>query len=462
MGFRKLFLPLFLLLSSAAVAGGYQIKITIKGVKDTVSYLAHHYMGQQQLIDTARFVSGTLVFDGKKELPGGIYVITLPRKKYFEILVDKEQTFSLASDTADMVKNMKFTGSPTNKQFYDYLLFISKRQAQASALRKRLVMASGNKDSTEILNKKISAVDKEVKAYKQDFIGKNPGSLMSSLFRAMTDPEIPKTPLLPNGRPDSLFPFRYMQAHYFDNIDFNDGRLTRTPVMYMRLVQYFENFVYHHPDSINKAADALAERARGNKDMFKYVVHYVTSTYETSKIMGMDAVFVHMAEKYYVTHQAYWVDTIQLTKIVTRALKLKPTLIESPAPEIVMNDSTGKPVSLLGLKAKYTAIFFWNYDCQHCQESAEKLLTIYHKYKPKGFEVYAVETETAFDEWKKYIAKHKLDWVNVCDKEMQSNFRAWYDIYMTPLILLIDEKKKIVAKQVTPAQVDEILARRLK
>ena len=63
-----------------------------------------------------------------------------------------------------------------------------------------------------------------------------------------------------------------------------------------------------------------------NDQIFQYVVNYITSTYERSKIMGMDAVFVHMVEKYYMTNQCDWINEEQLKKIVERAEKIAPDI----------------------------------------------------------------------------------------------------------------------------------------
>ena len=43
--------------------------------------------------------------------------------------------------------------------------------------------------------------------------------------------------------------------------------------------------------------------------------------------MGMDAVFVHMALKYYTADQATWVSASQLEKIRKRAMQLDPILL---------------------------------------------------------------------------------------------------------------------------------------
>ena len=63
---------------------GYSIKVKINGIKDTVCHLANYYGDKQYYKDTARVdKNGNMIFDGKQKLPGGIYMVILPVKKYF-------------------------------------------------------------------------------------------------------------------------------------------------------------------------------------------------------------------------------------------------------------------------------------------------------------------------------------------------------------------------------------------
>src|SRR6478752_7729623 len=99
----SLSIALFAAVYSSAFSQGYKINVKVKGLQDTVCYLAHHFGDKQLLDDTARVDSkGAFVFEGKKALHGGIYLVVLPGKRYFEFLVN-EQNFSLETDTLDYV-----------------------------------------------------------------------------------------------------------------------------------------------------------------------------------------------------------------------------------------------------------------------------------------------------------------------------------------------------------------------
>ena len=59
---------------------------------------------------------------------------------------------------------------------------------------------------------------------------------------------------------------------------------------------------------------------------FKYVVSYLTSTYERLT-MGLGEVFVHLVNKYYKTNEVTEVDEAQMFKIIDRAETIEPLMI---------------------------------------------------------------------------------------------------------------------------------------
>lgn len=446
----------------AGTQDGYTIKITVKGVKEGATCILANYYGDKQYIKDSAIVNakGELVFKGKEKFPEGIYLLVPPNKKYFDFVMDAEQNFSLETDTTDLIKNMKVKGSEENKFFYDYQSFMSSKQKQIEPLQVLYKKTKNNKDSSKLLQDKIAAIDKEVKDYKLTFIKSNPKSFVSKLFKAMEEPEIPETPILANGVKDSTFAYRYYKSHFFDNLDFSDERLLRTPIFHNKIKQYMDKLTPQTPDSINVSTDYLIGKAQANKEVFKYVVYWLTYTYESSNIMGMDAVFVHLVEKYYVTKQAFWVDSTQLFKITNRAYTLKPLLLGKNAPSINMMDTIGKPISLYDVKSKYTVLVFWDHGCGHCKKEVPKLAELYHKsLKAKGVAVYAIETEDKPDDWKKFIIENKLDWINVHqpDQYQRAVTKKIYDIYSTPVIYLLDEKKIIKAKRIDVEQLENFI-----
>jgi hypothetical protein len=435
--------------SMTAPAGGYEIKVKIHGLKDTVCYLGNHFGDKQYVKDTIRLdKEGSGVFKGKDSLPGGIYLVIMPNKTYFEILVD-EQKFSIETDTVDFISNFKPTGSVENKLFNEHQRFIADKSKETQELKTRLNVNKDNKDSTKILRERVAGIDKEVKAYRIKLMNDYPKSFIAKIFRTMSEPEVPDPPKDANGNiTDSTFQYRYYKAHYWDNVDFADDRMLRTPIFQNKVKTYTNQLTPQIPDSIIASCDTIIEKSKANKEVFKYCVATLTNFYENSNIMGFDKVFVHLSEKYYLTDKAYWADSTLKAKIQARVEKIKPNILFSVAHDLAMPDTGFVMHTLHSVKAKYTVLVFWDPTCSHCKIEIPKLLQYYDSVKTKlSLEVFSVGIESDMDVWKKYIKEHKLDWINVSDLYNQTNFRNYYDIYSTPVVYLLDERKRIIAKR---------------
>lgn len=439
--------------------GGYELKLTIKGVKDEMCQLAYYFGDKQYIKDSARAdAKGLVVFKGTGSLPGGIYLAVTPSRKYFEMLIDKEQHFSMETDTSDFIASMKVKGSKDNEQFYSYLQWISSKGKQMESLKKELEAAKGNEVKTKEIRDIQMEIDKEVKAYKIKFSDENPDRLLSKIFLAGWEPEIPEAPLLENGKKDSTFAYRYYKAHYFDKLDMKDDRLLRSPVFAGKIKQYIEKLTPQIPDSINAAASRIIDMTDENGEIFKYLVYYITNTYEKSEIMGMDAVFVYMAKKYYLSGKAYWIEDTQKEKIRERVIALEPCLLGVKATNITLLKNDFHPVSLYDIKNKYTILYFWDPSCGHCQKVTPKLSEFYNtKAKDLDLEIIGVYIEADTTEWFKYIKEKELKWINAADLLGKANFRKYYDIYSTPVIYLMDRNKKLIAKRIDVEKLEDFI-----
>ncbi len=460
------FLIIFIAFSSRVFAGdtgGYLLKFKIKNMKAGAScLLANYYGGNQYKQDSAvTNDKGELVFKGTEKYPQGVYLIILPSKKYFDFIMDAGQNFSMETDTTDFVKDMVVKNSAENKFFYDYQNFMSSKQKQVEPLQSAYKrVKDSNKDSLKMVQDKLTAIDKEVKDYKINFIKNNPKTFVSQLFLAMEEPEIPQAPMLANGKKDTTFAYHYYKTHFFDHVDFSDERLLRTPIFHKKINDYMDKLTPQTPDSIDISVDYIIEKSRANPEMFKYIVSALTFKYEDSKIMGMYGVFVHLVEKYYATKQVNWVDSAQMYKIVDKGTWLKYTIIGAQAPQLTMNDTSGNPVSLYDIKSKYTVVVFWEQACGHCKKEIPELMELYKtKLKAKGVQVYAIESEEKLPEWKKFVKEHDLNWINVWEKDdyKRALAKKLYFVETTPTLVLLDENKIVRARKIDPSQIEGII-----
>lgn len=447
----------------ASASTGYDIKVRVVGLHDTVCYLGNHYGDKQYVNDTARVdKDGWMTFKGDEPLDGGIYLVILPSKTYFEIIISDQQKFTVETDTLDYIAHQKVTGSLENKLFLDHQQFLIKKSKENMSLKARLDANKDNKDSAEAIKKEIAAVDQSVKDYRLKIMKDHPNTFMTKIIKTMQEPEVPEAPRDANGNiTDSTFQYRYYKAHFLDNVDFGDERLLRTPLLHAKVKTYTQQLTVPLPDSIIPSVDTIIIKSRANKEVFKYNVATLANYYETSNIMGYDKVFVHIAENYYLTNEAFWADSALKAKIRERVNKIKPTILGTPAHDLVMNDTAGVPKRLYDVKEKYTVLAFWDPTCSHCKIEIPELGHYRDSVRAKGLslEVYGVGIESDPELWKKFIRDNNLKFINVTDLYNKTRFRDFYDIYSTPVIYLLDEQKRILAKRLDPEKLKEFIER---
>lgn len=439
---------------SFASEDGYKIKVQIQGINDSVCYLANYYGDKTYLADTATVsANGKFVFEGDSSLPGGVYIIAgQNNNRYFEVIVDREQQFEVVTELDDMMNKMQFSKSDDNKYFYDYVSNNIYNHKKIESLTNHKAEFSELPDSIQSINQQIADVNIKLKEYQQQIIDQHPESFVSVLLNAMKDPEVGEVPILENGREDSIYAYQYYKNHYWDYFDLTDDRLLRTPLFNKRLERYFTNVIYQEPDTITKEADLIIDKARSNKEVFKYIVWYLTYKFETSKIMGFDEIFVHMVETYYSTGEAYWSDSTVVRSLSKRADALRPILIGEKAPELILIDTVGSFVSLYYSPARYMVLIFYETDCGHCRKEIDSMKEWYQNNE-FGVEVFAICTDTSLVEWKNFIVENELNWINVNGtRSVTQDYHDLYDVNMTPTIFLLDEKKKIIAKRLKMEQ----------
>lgn len=439
---------------------GYEIKITVKNFTADKAYLAHHFGSSNQLKDSAVAANGSFTFAGKEHLPEGLYMVILPPKNtFFEIIVDKDQFFELETDTASYVEHMKASGSVENEVMYGDIGFLADQRKKVEGLRTQLQAAAGNEAKTKEVEAQIRQVDTLVMNHRQKLFTENPELFFTKFLLSMENPQVPPAP---EGA-DENYSFYYYRKHFFDKVDFSDGRLLRSPSLWNRVNQYMDKLTVKHPDSIIQSIDYILGLARHNDDNFEYLVAKLLNTWGVeSKLMGMDAVYVHMVERYYLSGDAWWADSALLNKMIERATALSPNLIGRPAPNFAAFDLNGNPLPLYDVDAKLTILYFWDYDCGHCKTITPKLSKIYPKYLNKGVKVYAVSINGDVEVWKKKLAEYGLGQaINVQDHRRQTGFDGMYDVLSTPRIFILDKDKIIRYKQIAVEQVEEILDREL-
>ena len=448
---------------SAFSQSGYKIDIKLANYKyDTL--LLGYYMGDKQFVkDTAISKTGNFTFKSSKDLDPGVYMaVLLPQKNVFQFLVDKNNRFfSVEADAARLTGKLKAKNSEDNTIFFNYIHYQTNKKPMADSLR-RLMREASDTTVAKAISKKVEAIDKSVFSMQDEFVTKYPQSFTAVLIKSS------KEPPLPEYAPDAdmaskIKGYNFYKSHYLDNVDFKDERLFRSPVYFQKVDGFIQNITYQQPDSIIKSLDIVLAKTKEIPDAFKFYLSHYFNYYLKSKFVGMDAVYVHLIDKYYSKGEAPWVDKANLQKMKDAANDVRPTLLGRYAPNLTfLNQKDSTDIKVHDIQSPYTVLFFWAPDCSHCEKAIPHVIDFDNKYKDQGVKIFAICTgllDEAKDCWKGVEKKHMEHFVNVYDPVLMSNFKIIYNIKSTPQFFILDKDKKILSKGIGAEQLDEVMGK---
>lgn len=482
---KQILLLAFLTLTTLSFS--QKIKLKVNGQKDTTVFLIKYYGKNLLYADTAQMKGGLVEFDGKKQKPG-IVGLLLPGQKYFEFIYNNEE-IQLETTGPDFVNNMKVKKSAENSVFVDYIKFINSERQKANDLVAKRDALKKTDEAYKTLSAEIDTISKKVIAYQNKVVSDNTGKLVSKVVKMSMDVKVPEAPKNADGSPiDSNFAYHYFRDHFFDNFDLTDDRLVNTPIFHSKLDYFFsQNMLIQHPDTIVKYAYWFCDKLNPKSEMFKYAVIHITSTFEKSKIMGMDKVFVKMGEKYYCSKNAegkspaFWMAEDKLKDLCEKVNTNKVLVQGVRPPNISLRDTTDVNWrDFYSIKADYTILYFWESDCGHCKKSTPKLQKLYEeKLKARNVEIFGVSKgiDEDFGKWKKFIKDNKLTYINVAltnslfraaqENALQFipkyttlealNYQETYDVVTTPRVFILDKDKKIIGKGLSIAQLEDFM-----
>ena len=161
------------------------------------------------------------------------------------------------------------------------------------------------------------------------------------------------------------------------------------------------------------------------------------------------------ADGFDAENKSPWVQNIRDKVEAARRLVIGQPFVDIrlPAPdgnEIALSDYAGK--------GNYVLIDFWASWCRPCRIANPSMVTLYNKYKDKGFEIVGVSLDRDKTEWVKAIEADALTWPQMSDlKFWQSAGAKLYLVNSIPHTVLLDKDGTILAKNLHPDELDQKL-----
>ena len=456
----------------------HTIQVQVEGLNNDTVYLAHYYGNKLYYADTTvTNAEGRLTFLGRPYEQCGKHAIVIPGPKYFEFMAVTEDIV-IETKASDPSKFVNVIESEENKVFYEFLSFIGERRAKAAPYEQTLGDSTATEAQIQEARKVLTDLGEEVGAEQQRILDVHADKLFAKYLNMVLEPTIPDAPK--NTANAQELKYRWYLDHYWDRVDFDDPRLVHDGSFHQILDTYWTRVLPQVPDTLLNSAGRLIAKAAGNDEMFKYITHYITFNSESSQVMCMDKIFVHMIDTYYATGQATWMNEEQMKKVLDRADELRDSQCGSSIPNIILPGLDQQTwISLYDVEAKYIAVLIWESTCGHCKKELPKYKELYKEWHPKGLEIYAIGNDFEPEPWQKFVEEQEYtDWINVSDNHLINaqdsasaliyggvttlkslNFRTTFDVFATPKVLLLDKNKTIIGKQIGAEQLGDILGR---
>ena len=451
-----------------------EIKFLVKEATDSIVYLAVHFRDKLILKDSVRpSGAGKYIFTSPTPYQDGLYMLVNQNKRpYLNFMIDRNQHFSITCDTSGDVRNVIIVNSPENVEVLKFQQKSVESQKRAIDLRKKRQEAKENKDEVLVktIANEIDELNIEMEQFIDELINAHPDYLFSKMQKAYQTIKVPEPPLKADGKIDSSFQMIYYRTHYWDNVDLTDGRLLYTPVLEPKLNEYFLKIIYYlDADTINKYVDMVLSQAEMDSVSYRFFLEWVSYKFESSKVIGHDAVFVHIVKNNQMQGKCTWMDEDLIRKYEKRVKNIEPILIGKTAVEMIIPDTTQSEdfrywYSSHQMQKPYVIIWFYDPDCPTCTKESAKLKVLYDSLETAGtrnFDVYGVAAEKDIARWKKYLRDKKYPWLNVGGLKANVDYMSAYNIYETgtPSMFIMDNrtKKIILNKRIDMEQIPEFL-----
>ena len=178
----------------------------------------------------------------------------------------------------------------------------------------------------------------------------------------------------------------------------------------------------------------------------QYVALRLYDHYMSSKVMGAEAVAIHIFDTWFLPGKVGMGDDMDLMTARVYAEFNRQSQIGMQAPELTMEAMGGDIVTLFpsgdNVKDRHSVLFFYDTDCAKCK--VESIL-LSHLLEEEDYPIdfYAIYTGDNRESWEAYVAERfdfptgRTKVTHLWDPTLDSDFQRKYGILQTPRMYLI-------------------------
>lgn len=392
---NKILFILFLLIPLSGITQ-VDIKISIDNQHDSVFYFCKYRGAKNVVVDTLKLENGMILYKNKTKLPEGIYLLTNDKNyQMIEVLVGKKQKFSVTINDLEDWSVAKVKGAQETEIYFKLMAKVRETEANIMALK-------SEKEGYPENQKKIDSLRKDLEKFEESLKIKRKDAFINLVINSIKH--------------------RSME-NYWDGFPLDDARILTFPMIDNKLETYFNNLQID-AETINNEIDKLIAKTGDCTEVRDYLIWYFYVKYFNPNYMNLDDVYIHLVDEYFLKMQIKNVSENVVKLMEERANYLERLKLGAKIPEVG---------NLYSIESQYVALVFYDKTCQKCAKEGRILEEIRSRHPEMT--IYPVEINST----------------------SIKNLMSLYDIQTSPMIYLLDNQKKIIAKRIKAEQVEQFL-----
>ena len=407
-----------------------KINVEIENYDDSLFYLMKYKSNDTFVpVGKSSISSKKKVFKNQDNYDEGIYLLADSRyNPIFEILIGKDQKFSIHVENLMDLNSYKVNGCKETSLYFDIYSKTTHNRLHIKALESEMEYFPDNA-------RKIDSVKIKQNEYLESIKIKNQNSFLATYISLNKEVIVPQEYKYNSEQ--------YIIDHYFDYMRLDDIRILNTRLLKNKLDDYFGNYMSKQtPDVICRKIDDLINKTSGSELRVQssesiirdYVLWYLYSKYFNPENIENELVYIHLVDNYFSRSEIENLTKNIRKEIIKRADILRNITIGKTVPTFSFTDDNGDTICLDDINSKYTVLFFYKPDCQKCIRD-KRILGLIEK---RGNDLTVLEINISEDNYN-----------NVSHDIVEK-----YDIMTTPTIYLLDENKDIIAKRIKAEEIE--------
>ena len=400
----KFFIIVLLTFAPFASFSQAKIRVNIENHIDSIYYLIKYTSDKSHcVIDTSSLSSGYKIFSNKTDYDEGIYVIADSKQNpLFEILIGKDQKFSIHVEELMDLKSYEVKGSKETESYFKVYSRTFYDRLHIKALESELKYHPEN-------IRKIDSIKNELYKYQELMLRKDDESFLNTYIKFTEDRPICDLPLC-------------------------DERILNSRLLKNKLDKYFDNSsTTQTPEFICNKIDEFVLSTDECQEIRDYILWYLYSKYFNPEKTENELVYIHLVDEYFSKLEIENLTENIRKEIIRRADVLRKITIGQVAPSFQYIDENGDMIDLDDIRSKFTVLFFYKPDCQKCIRDKRILGLV--KKRINNIEILHIDISE----------ENNSTSQDIIDK---------YDIMTTPTIYLLNEKKEIIAKHIKAERIE--------